>query len=49
MHAGNLEQVDRIDTLNAIRDFKLRIIVSTDLIARGIDLGACPGACGSRV
>lgn len=40
MHAGGLEQVDRIDALNSVRDFKLRIIVSTDLIARGIDLGA---------
>ena len=37
--AGGMEQVDRMERIANIRDFKLRIIVSTDLIARGVDLG----------
>ena len=34
--------MERIDTITALRDFKLRVVVSTDLVARGIDLGALP-------
>lgn len=40
--AGSQPQVERIDTITALRDFKLRVVVSTDLVARGIDLGALP-------
>lgn len=33
-----------MDTLEAVRSFRKRIIVSTDLVARGIDLGAAATA-----
>ena len=29
-----------MDALDAVREFRLRVIVATDLIARGVDLGA---------
>ena len=30
--AGGRSQIDRMDTMTAARDFKLRIVVSTDLV-----------------
>ncbi|KAK9790952.1 hypothetical protein WJX73_010259 [Symbiochloris irregularis] len=36
--SGAKTQVERIDILEAVRSFKIRVIVSTDLVARGIDL-----------
>lgn len=38
--AGARSQVERMDALDAVREFRLRIVVATDLIARGVDLGA---------
>ncbi|KAK9828374.1 hypothetical protein WJX81_000707 [Elliptochloris bilobata] len=36
--AGARSQVERMDALDAVREFRLRVIVATDLIARGVDL-----------
>ncbi|KAK9823568.1 hypothetical protein WJX72_003866 [[Myrmecia] bisecta] len=36
--SGSKSQLDRMDTISAVRGFKLRVIVSTDLVARGVDL-----------
>ena len=38
--AGARSQVERMDALDAVREFRLRVVVATDLIARGVDLGA---------
>ena len=35
---GAQSQVERLDVLNALRQYKCRILLSTDLTARGIDL-----------
>ncbi len=48
MPAGARSQVERMDALDAVRDFRLRVIVATDLIARGVDLGVLP-PCKHRV
>jgi len=29
-----------MDALDAVREFRTRVVVATDLIARGVDLGA---------
>ena len=34
---GQQEQIDRLDALKMLQDYKCRILVSTDLAARGID------------
>ncbi|EFA76013.1 putative RNA helicase [Heterostelium album PN500] len=36
--AGAMEQRERLLVMEELKDFKLRILVSTDLIARGIDI-----------
>lgn len=35
--AGSLSQKERLDAVNSLRDFKCRVLLSTDLTARGID------------
>ncbi|XP_022236392.1 uncharacterized protein LOC106475444 isoform X2 [Limulus polyphemus] len=35
--SGSQEQSDRLKTMNQLKNFKLRVLVSTDLTARGID------------
>ncbi|XP_076312960.1 uncharacterized protein LOC143226196 [Tachypleus tridentatus] len=35
--SGSQEQCDRLETMNQLKNFKLRVLVSTDLTARGID------------
>ncbi len=37
---GARSQVERMDALDAVREFRTRVVVATDLIARGVDLGA---------
>jgi excinuclease UvrABC helicase subunit UvrB len=34
------DQVERMDSVGAVRSFKFRIVVATDLAARGLDLPA---------
>ncbi|KAF5829366.1 hypothetical protein DUNSADRAFT_16187 [Dunaliella salina] len=36
--AADRTQTDRIEAMDAVRGFKLRVIVSTDVMARGVDL-----------
>lgn len=31
-------QVDRMDTIAAVHDFRVRVIVATDLASRGLDM-----------
>ena len=38
--AGDMDQLDRMSVIAAVRDFSVRVIISTDLVARGLDLGA---------
>lgn len=33
-------QVDRMDTIAAVHDFRVRVVVATDVAARGLDLSA---------
>lgn len=34
-----MAQVERIGAITAVKSFSVRVIVSTDLVARGVDLG----------
>ncbi|GAX76322.1 hypothetical protein CEUSTIGMA_g3768.t1 [Chlamydomonas eustigma] len=36
--SGDRPQVERMEAMEAVRGFKLRVIVSTDVMARGVDL-----------
>jgi Helicase conserved C-terminal domain len=36
--AGCTLQVDRMDAIAAVHDFKVRVVVATDLASRGLDL-----------
>jgi superfamily II DNA/RNA helicase len=44
-----MSQVDRMDAIAAVHDFKVRVVVATDLASRGLDLanvnlvGQCSG------
>lgn len=33
-----MSQVDRMDAIAAVHDFKVRVVVATDLASRGLDL-----------
>lgn len=33
-------QVDRMDTIAAVHEFRVRVVVATDVAARGVDLSA---------
>lgn len=36
--SADRSQLERIDSLNALRDYRARVAVTTDLVARGVDL-----------
>ncbi len=36
--SGDLPQTERMEAMDAVRNFRLRVIVSTDVMARGVDL-----------
>lgn len=40
--SGDMPQAERLEAIAAVRSFSVRVIVSTDLVARGVDLGEAP-------
>lgn len=44
-----MTQVDRMDAIAAVHDFKVRVVVATDLASRGLDLANVNlvGHCGA--
>lgn len=39
-NTGDMPQTARMEVITAVRGFSVRAIISTDLAARGLDLGA---------